>query len=237
MLVSAMVDGDVFFGDILLPLLAACLLGGAIGLERELRGRPAGFRTHIMVCLGATMAMLVSMHLQRFLNASDASPVRFDPGRTAAGILTGIGFIGAGAVMKLKSSNRGLTTAACIWFVAALGVVVGAGQYALAIAATLSALAVLLLLSRLEEVLRPHWYRELIVVATRSDDLFPRVKEVLAELGMTVQSYELEEEIEKNQIRALFSVRFPRAHLGEEMARRLREVPGVRTIIWRPVAT
>jgi len=219
-------------------MLLAVALGGAIGLEREQHGRSAGLRTHIMVCLGTTMAMVVSMQLYRLLPATMAdSALRVDPTRIAAGILTGIGFIGAGAIMKLKSSTRGLTTAACIWFVAALGVVIGVGAYPTAAAGTLLALGVLMLLTRFEHRLRPNTYREIIVVAAQSDELFAQVKAVFDGLGMTVQSYEYEDELEKRQIRAVFNVKFPRAHLGEETLRRLREIPGVRVVGWRAVAT
>jgi len=238
MLTPATVDVQTLFTDILLPLAAAIGLGGAIGLEREFHGRPAGLRTHIIVCLATTMAMLVSMELFRHVpHQGPDSPLRVDPSRIAAGIFTGIGFLGAGAIMKLKSSHRGLTTAACIWFVAGLGVAIGTGAYALAIAGTLLAIGVLMLLARLEHHLRPETYREIIVVAARSDGLLERMAETVAGLGMVIQSHEFEEEVEKGLIRAVFSVRFRRAHLGEEVLRRLRALPGVRTIGWRNVAT
>lgn len=231
----AMIDADVFLGDVLLPLVAALVLGGVIGLEREFHGRAAGLRTHIMVCLGTTMAMVVPMQLYHILPTD--SSLRVDPGRMAAGIMTGIGFIGAGAVMNRRSATRGLTTAACIWFVAALGIVVGVKAYALAAAGTLLALGVLMLLAQFEHHLRPDTYREILLVAKCSEGLLDRAGAVIAELGMAVQSQEFEEEIEKGQVRAVFRVRFRRAHLGEEALRRLRELPGVKTIGWRMVAT
>jgi putative Mg2+ transporter-C (MgtC) family protein len=234
----AFLVGDTLFGQAIVQLALAVVLGGAVGLERELHGRPAGLRTHIMVCLGATIAMLSSVRLYELLpNASGGSALHIDPGRIAAGIVTGIGFIGAGAIMRLKSANRGLTTAATIWFVAALGVVIGVGAYAVAVAGTLTALAVLMLLMRVEGMIRPDTYREITIVADRSEDLLDQVRAVVSELEMTVQSHEFEEELEKNQIRAVFNVRFRRAHLGEEVLRRLRAIPGVRTIGWRAIAS
>ena len=231
----AMIDADVFLGDVLLPLVAALVLGGVIGLEREFHGRAAGLRTHIMVCLGTTMAMVVSMQLYHILPTD--SSLRVDPGRMAAGIMTGIGFIGAGAVMNRRSATRGLTTAACIWFVASLGIAIGAGLYAMAAAGTLLALAVLVALARFEHHLRPLIYREVILVAARSDGLLPRVHAIIAELGMAQQSQEFEDEVEKNLLRVVINVRFRKAHLGEEVLRRLRELPGVKTVGWRMVAT
>ena len=101
-------------------LLLAILLGGAIGLERESRGRPAGLRTHILVCLGATIIMIASTRMGELTQAlSPASRIQVDPGRIAAGIVTGIGFLGAGAIIRIGDLVRGLTTAGCIWFVAA----------------------------------------------------------------------------------------------------------------------
>jgi len=236
----AMVDADVFFGDILLPLAVAVLLGGAIGLERELHGRAAGLRTHIMVCLGTTMAIVVSMELYRRLPAE--SMLRLDPGRIAAGVLTGIGFIGAGAIMKLKSMHRGLTTAACIWFVAALGIAIGAGAYSMAFAGTLLALLVLMVLSRLEHRLHPDAYREIVFEADCGEEgaerVVERARETVERQGMRVQSQEFDDDLERCRVRATFNVRFRRGLASEQVVfRHLRELPGVKLVGWRNVAT
>jgi putative Mg2+ transporter-C (MgtC) family protein len=112
----------------MLRLALAILLGGAIGLERESRGRPAGLRTHILVCLGATIIMIASTQMAILSQAlPQASRIQVDPGRIAAGIVTGIGFLGAGAIIRIGDLVRGLTTAGCIWFVAALGITIGQG--------------------------------------------------------------------------------------------------------------
>src|SRR5512143_587908 len=117
---SGNVSGEA---DAVLRLLLAILLGGAIGLERESRGRPAGLRTHILVCLGATIIMIASTRMGELTQVlSSTSRVQVDPGRIAAGIVTGIGFLGAGAIIRIGDLVRGLTTAGCIWFVAALGI-------------------------------------------------------------------------------------------------------------------
>ncbi len=123
--------------DVLLRLLVSVLLGGLVGLERQAHGRAAGLRTHILVSLGSTLAMVVT---QSF------GP-NIDPGRAVAGILTGIGFLGAGVIVKSNEIVRGLTTAACIWFVAALGVLVGQGLFLVAGVSTALVLVVLTLLS------------------------------------------------------------------------------------------
>ena len=107
--------------DMMFRLGLAILLGGAIGLERESRGRPAGLRTHILVCMGATIIMIASTRMAILSQAlPSASRIQVDPGRIAAGVVTGIGFLGAGAIIRIGDLVRGLTTAGCIWFVAAL---------------------------------------------------------------------------------------------------------------------
>ena len=110
-------------------LAAAAALGGAIGLERELREREAGFRTHMLVSVGAALFTLVSAYAWGDFAFSQASGVTFDPTRIAAQIVTGIGFIGAGAIIRQGLSVRGLTTAATLWMVAAIGMACGAGFY------------------------------------------------------------------------------------------------------------
>ncbi len=130
----------------------ALALSGALGLERERKGRAAGLRTHVIVCLGATLAMVVSDILAAEWNNSDAH-VWLDRGRIAAGIVTGIGFIGAGTIINQGSIHRGLTTAAMLWFVAVLGIAIGVGYYALAVIATVFALLSVLLLERVGALL------------------------------------------------------------------------------------
>ena len=119
----------------ILGLLFAVVLGGAIGLEREINGKPAGLRTNIIICLGAAAFTLVARRLG--VDAPDA------PGRVAAGIITGVGFLGAGALIQEGSGVHGLTTAAGIWLVASIGVACGMGYYLLAALTTFLALVAL----------------------------------------------------------------------------------------------
>ena len=130
----------------------ALLLSGVLGLERERKGRAAGLRTHVVVCLGATLAMIVSDSLAAEWAKSGAM-VWLDRGRIAAGIVTGIGFIGAGAIINVGNIHRGLTTAAMLWFVAVLGIAVGAGYYSVAAIATVFALFTVLALEPVTEFL------------------------------------------------------------------------------------
>ena len=126
---------DLSTGEALLRLLIAAGLGGAIGLERELRDHEAGFRTHLLVALGACVFTLVSAYAWTDWTFSTPSGVVFDPTRIAAQIVTGIGILGAGAIIVRGISVRGLTTAATLWVVAAIGMAAGTGYYEVAIGA------------------------------------------------------------------------------------------------------
>lgn len=127
-------------------LLAALVAGAAIGLEREARRQTAGLRTHILICLGSTLLMLLSIWIpQTYMDMKGG-----DPGRIAAQVVSGIGFLGAGAFIKIGNNMKGLTTAASIWMAAALGLSIGAGLWIPAFFALLLVLAVLILLEPVE---------------------------------------------------------------------------------------
>jgi putative Mg2+ transporter-C (MgtC) family protein len=131
-------------GGAWIRLLLAILLGGLVGLEREVKGRPAGLRTHVLVCLGSTILLIAARNAgEAFDGVARGGSMVLDPNRISAGIVTGIGFLGAGAILRTGDLIRGLTTGATIWFVAAIGIVIGSGFYSLAAVATVIALLVL----------------------------------------------------------------------------------------------
>src|SRR6185369_7777276 len=132
-------------------LLLASLLGALVGLEREIHGRTAGFRTHLLVSLGSALFVVVSINFYRvFGNFSGTVSVGVDPGRVAAQVVTGIGFLGAGAIIREKASVRGLTTAACLWVAAAVGVACGSGLFLLSTLVATIALISLIALKKIE---------------------------------------------------------------------------------------
>ncbi|MDP1853845.1 MAG: MgtC/SapB family protein [Candidatus Omnitrophota bacterium] len=135
--------------DVLLRLLTSVVLGGLIGLEREIQRRVAGLRTHILVCLGSTLIMLTSIYIFDIYKAIG----NLDPGRIAAGVVTGIGFIGAGAIIKDNEGIKGLTTAASIWIVSAIGLCIGCGFLYAGYVTTILVLMVLLILRRVEHLI------------------------------------------------------------------------------------
>ena len=149
---------------ILIRVVVSAILGGLIGLEREIHGCAAGLRTHILVCIGSTLFMVTSIGIA----ISHGSLGDVDPSRIAAGVVTGIGFLGAGAIIRYGASIRGLTTAASIWAVAAIGLAVGVGLYAAAVITTFVALSVLVL-SRLEELMALKQHGKKLVVTLAMD--------------------------------------------------------------------
>lgn len=149
-------------GEAALRLLLAAVLGGLVGLERELRGREAGFRTNLLVAVGSAVVMLVSL---RFADhpwgPAQGYNINVDPGRIAYGVMTGIGFLGAGAIVKAGPAIRGLTTAAGLWCVAAIGLASGFGLYMLACVAALLVLIALWLLDYVERIIPRRRFRTL----------------------------------------------------------------------------
>lgn len=137
---------DINMPQALFKLLVSCLLGAAIGLERKRKGQPAGLRTFSLIAMGSTLAMLVSIYVcQQYVGLKNG-----DPGRIAAQVITGVGFLGAGAIIQMKGSVRGLTTAAGIWMSSIIGLAVGVGMYVVATVATLLILFILVKLETIE---------------------------------------------------------------------------------------
>ncbi|MFQ5451373.1 MAG: MgtC/SapB family protein [Nitrospinaceae bacterium] len=224
-------DNWVIESSVLFRVILSVFLGGLLGLEREMHGRPAGLRTHVMVCLGAATLILASEFTQETLNTSSAV---FNPDRVAAGIITGIGFLGAGAIMKEQNMVRGLTTAGSIWFVAGLGIVVGKKFYTLALCSTLTALVVLVLFRYLE-----HWvpvldYRELVIrVGSSSYGRFTdQCRGIFEENGLEVQERKMIIDHTHNEIEIKFTVKEKRGNEREAMVMEVSRIPGVRKVIW-----
>lgn len=139
--------------DFLLPVLGAAAAGGLIGAEREYRASPAGFRTHILVALSAGLLMLGAVHQLHWLTDTPEDVIRIDPVRMAHGILTGIGFLCGGVILREGLTVKGLTTAASLWTTSAVGILFGVGLYGLAIGATVVTLLILAAADLTERIL------------------------------------------------------------------------------------
>ncbi|MBI2614904.1 MAG: MgtC/SapB family protein [Gemmatimonadetes bacterium] len=186
--------------DLLWSLVVAVLLGGAIGLERELRGKAAGLRTNILICLGATLFTHLSIHL--------AGPTG-DPGRVAAQVVTGIGFLGAGTILHSKGAIAGLTSAATIWLVAAIGVAIGTGAIFEAAGATLLTLFVLRGLGAIESVLQRQSVTSRLSIAVPPDqDRAEEIEQIVRTAGVEIQ--DVRREARGDHVVVHISVRGPK---------------------------
>ena len=182
---------------ILIHLGAAVLAGGFIGLERTYHGRPAGFRTHTLVCTASSLLMLLTVYQWQLLAGAPLETMRVDPTRMAQGIMTGIGFLGAGVIMKEGLTVRGLTTAASIWMTASIGILFGIGFYFPAIVATLLTLVTLSLFRWIEAVMPSQYYARLHVRFKRQELLpEPELRDLITAHGFSVAnlSYQLADE-------------------------------------------
>jgi putative Mg2+ transporter-C (MgtC) family protein len=159
-------DSDYF--EMALHLVMALGAGAIIGLERSYHGRPAGFRTHALVCLASSLLMIFTVYHGRWFSVSQLERVAIDPTRMAQGIMTGIGFLGAGVIMKDGLTVRGLTTAASIWITASIGIMIGVGFYFPAGIATVLTLSVLSVFRWIERRMPVEFYAQLTVAFARS---------------------------------------------------------------------
>jgi putative Mg2+ transporter-C (MgtC) family protein len=184
-----------FHFEIAMRLLLALGVGGAVGLERSYHGRPAGFRTHALVCLSTALLMLVSAFEDAWFNPSPQARTTLDPTRMAQGIMTGIGFLGAGAIIKEGLTVRGLTTAASIWITAAMGVLIGIGFYFPALLTAGLTLGTLSVFRWIESKVPAQFYAQFVVRFAR-DAVLPEtaMRKMIASHGFTIAnlSYRLD---------------------------------------------
>jgi len=170
-------------------LLFAMVMGGVLGLQREIEGKPAGMRTNMLMCLGSCLLMILSIEI------SHSTRQAADPTRIAAQVMTGIGFLGAGAILKAKLSVTGLTSAATIWFVAAMGLVIGWGAYFLAILGTLLVFLVLAVLGRFEKLVGGKQRRHILIFQYPiSSQRMTQAKRLIAEQRVHLEEIEVKRE-------------------------------------------
>ncbi|MGE3171534.1 MAG: MgtC/SapB family protein [Planctomycetota bacterium] len=216
-------------------LLLALVLGGVIGLEREINGRPAGLRTHILVCLSATILILVSRAVAGTSEGlADEGRIVFDPNRMGAGIVTGIGFLGAATVIRSGDLLRGLTTAACIWFVAGLGIVLGSGYYLLGTVATAVVLVVLTVVNKLAAGIPPVQYRRLIVMVRQgaSQALVADIRQELRALGLRVIDIASGHDNDGAHNELVFYLSLKQRHVAPAVTERIAALDGVSSARW-----
>ena len=193
---------ELHFAEVVLRVVLAGVFGGAIGAEREIREREAGLRTHMLVSIGAALFTLVSAYGFSDFHFSNASGITYDPTRIAAQVVTGIGFLGAGAIIRQGLSVRGLTTAASLWVVAAIGIATGAGYYSAALITTVVVLVSLwplrIIAFRLFERVRPGELRlEVELQPTQSPSI---LLDPLEKRGVAVRSFEVEDAQDRRRV-------------------------------------
>lgn len=206
-------------------LVLAALMGGVVGWEREVHERPAGLRTHVLVCMGSALITLVSVSFQ----------YPYDPSRIAAQIVSGIGFLGAGTILRQGSIVRGLTTAASLWTVAGIGMAVAlGGQFAwLAIFATLIVFLTLSTMSRFEYVLGMKTLRDLMLeIPAGSLHSLTNVLRVLVEAGLTIRSIKMEDSPDHDKRIVRMKVSVPRRASERTVSTLLAEQPDVSRFEW-----
>ncbi len=214
--------------SVLLRLIMAVLLGGVIGMEREMHGRPAGFRTHIVVCLGAAMMIMGAEHYQNYVNPDTV----FDPNRMAAGIITGIGFLGAGAIMREENVVRGLTTAGCIWFVAGLGIIIGKGLYPMALWGTLLVVVMLVFFRYVESWMSVENYVELTIRMNLEnyESIKGRCAEIIRDNEFLIQETRYRVDRVNKEVQLDFVLTYSKGKDREGMLMSLSGLEGVREV-------
>lgn len=213
--------------QIVLRLLAAAVLGGLVGLERERHNQPAGLRTHIILSIGSALAMCVSIDL-----AMQFQPYvpNGDPARLAAQVISGIGFLGAGAIFKYGTSVKGLTTATSLWTVAIIGLAVGAGHYFPAIVATALLLLALSALDLLEKKYLVSTTTRTISMRVQDKPLMvDELEQVFHDLGIDIKSVSISKDVESNELEFEAIAKVSTQPDMDKLIGKLSHIQGVRT--------
>ena len=220
-------------GELILRVGLAGLLGGLVGLEREFSNQPAGFRTHILVSFGAALFTMAGAYgVADFFGEGDT--VRFDPTRIAAQVVTGIGFLGAGAILRQGITIKGLTTAASLWVTASIGLAVGLGYIEGALAVAVGTLLVLSALKQIERFVFPRLKRGYVRMRIdvdaemRLSDLAERFESI----GAALDGLKIVTEGDERHLAARLML--PAGLTGDRVAEEISNVPGVTSVDWHP---
>ena len=193
-------------------LLFASFLSGLIGIEREVHGRAAGFRTHLLVGVATCLMMIVSEYFfRKYGDLSTSMAVRTDPARVAAQIVVGIGFLGAGVIIKSGRMVHGLTTAACLWMVAGVGMAVGSGLYGPAVMVAMIALFNLVFLKQIERLIKKNQFYTLVIHASNSGGNPKKINDIIKKNKMRIVSRRIEADTVKGKSRYEYVISTNRA--------------------------
>lgn len=209
--------------ELIVRLVLACALGGLVGIERERTKHPAGFRTHILVCIGSALIMLCNLYIYEKYKYM----VNIDPARLGAQVISGIGFLGAGTILKEGATVKGLTTAASLWAVAGIGLSVGLGFYLGAAVATVLVLITLMLFSKFENYI--NWNKRYALLKIKSVDRPGQIGKIGTELGSRdVQIEDISmEPVDESTILIKVRVNRSKYDFGSELMDSLSKIEGI----------
>ncbi|MDU5107971.1 MgtC/SapB family protein [Clostridium sp.] len=214
--------------DIIIRILMALIIGGLIGYERELKNRAAGFRTHILVCLGATIVSLLQIEIGNQAiamlksNENLYQVINIDYGRLGAQVITGVGFIGAGAIIHNRGNIKGLTTAATLWIVACLGLAIGMGGYYISIFSTIIIFITLVFLKRIEnKFIFKNKFEKFEVEYFKEDKIEKEIEEFLEKKKIIIKK--IEYNYYDNKVYAVYSIIKTKEIKIEGLLRELKE--------------
>ena len=209
--------------EIFLRLAAALVAGGAIGFERERDSQPAGLRTHMILALGAALVMILSINI--------AIEFGSDPARLAAQVVSGIGFLGAGAILRFGFNVKGLTTASTLWTTAMIGMAIGYGYYLVALFAVVILLIVLTIVERFEKkFVRVNIMRTVVIDVHDREGILREVRKTMTKLADSIIAFNVQKSIKNKNMRLEIIARFNRSEKLEDMMEVISSIEGVRGI-------
>jgi putative Mg2+ transporter-C (MgtC) family protein len=226
----------VSFPEMLLRIGLAFTAGLIVGWERTSHGRAAGLRTTILACVASAMAMVISEALfAESAAATTGGNWRPDPARLGAGILTGIGFLGAGTIIRYESAIRGVTTAASLWFVTVVGLAFGSGQFAVGFLGMAVAMAALFILPSLEQVIQSDWYATLTVTGTLEALSETTLRTQIEGSGLAIKAMRFSSDLEKKQRTLVYELKLKKPdvfQVSSKLVNQLATLPGVLQVKW-----
>ncbi len=227
--------GDTILGSyelsLLVKLLLAAIAGGLVGLERETHGRPAGIRTNILVALGACTMMIISeaFYLKYGGQGMDTA-LRIDPSRTAAQIITGIGFLGAGVIIKEGANVRGLTTAAGLWAVAGLGMAFGMGYLILGTLSTILIIFSLMFLKKLDPFIPKDRYLNLLVTGRNRKSLLEDLEKIFLDMNLRIANIGSNVDLDVDEVTFKLILTGHRKRIGKKLFEAVEQLEGLKKI-------
>lgn len=214
--------------DIAIRLMIATVLSGVIGYEREVHGRAAGLRTTILVGVGSCLIMLTSMNLHTMYQGI----ANVDPSRIPAQIVSGIGFLGAGTILRFHASVRGLTTAAALWAVAGIGIAIGSGFYVAAYLATAFIFIVLVALSHLELKIKRIPERILNIEAVGGIELLSRITNTIDDLSVEIKNIDIRHTPNSENFNVSMHLQFYALKINNQITTSLLQIKGITSVKW-----